>query len=726
MSNLVADGIAHYGRTATNGFFSAPTILANLLAGAWAEAPNSTSNGITTLPWDTADTDVYLYNFNTPIGFRRVFPAGAVDPAIVSLYYATDALPGLNNYSSIISFRDGSNVVMAELFCQTTGVLALYDTNGVLLASTTAPVIVAESAVHLEMKLTQSSGSFKLNVNETTVINVTGLTFTGSGHAAQIALLKGPNAGHGAVTQYATNIIMRDTAGSVNNDIVGDRRVATLFVDADDLAHQGWAARPRLRFGAGILDNRANTTSGVTAASTTDTNLGSGDFTIEGSYRFLTLPSGSNKAVLFGKWDETHNKRSYQFYMGGPSLESGNTVFRISTDGAAGTVTEIFSWPWAPETDNWYHLAVVRTAGEVLFFVDGVQQGLPAADANTYCAGTETTALGVQDDSGSQITNTGFNGFVDEFRLSVGYARYTSGFSPPVAAFPRGSGSDAHWSSVAWLSGFDSGVFDESGFARTLTALNGAVMLTPDDGVSNFQCLDKPTPFDDTFIEAALLSATGVLTQTAQPTNNKIVTLGDYGGGPTTAVYTWKTTLTGAAFEVKIGATLQISLANFVAAVNAAAGAGTLYGTGTTANNKVTASMLPVEQVLATANAPGTAGNAVVSTTNDTNGSWGAATLTGGANIPAYSQFSFQRPPNQTTIIDSITLVTRSYKTDSGTANVQAAFVGAGGGVANGANNPITTVPTLYHDTIETDPDTSAALSPTSIINGKVRVNRTA
>lgn len=52
-------------------------------------------------------------------------------------------------------------------------------------------------------------------------------------------------------------------------------------------------------------------------------------------------------------------------------------------------------------------------------------------------------------------------------------------------------------------------------------------------------------------------------------------------------VYTWKTTLTGAADEILIGAAIIDSLTNFKAAINAEAGAGTLYGTGTTINADV-------------------------------------------------------------------------------------------------------------------------------------------
>lgn len=721
MSNVWVDAFAHYGV----GTLST-SVRDNLLADGYADAPASSFNSIALLPWDADGTDFYYYAKGASSGtLRLALAAGATDPIIVSAYYAVDSLPAANGLGYVIGFLDGSNVLLAKLVLESTGKLSLYDKNSTLLVSTSSPVITPENATHLEMKLTQSTGAFALKVGGTQVINATGLTLTGSGATQQLGILSGGNSGS-AADQYISHLIVRDTNGSVNNDFVGDRRVAACFVNSDDDAHQGWTPRYRLRFGIGVLDNTANSNSAVTAASSTSTDLGSGDFTIETSVRFASLPTGSNKAVLFGKWDESNNRRSYQLYMGGPSLDTGNTVFQVSTDGSGGTVSQIFSWPWAPETDRWYHVAVVRSSGEVLFFIDGVQQGVPFADSNTYYAGAAPTAIGGQAEGTSTVvSNTALDGWFDEVRLTVGVARYTGDFTPPSDAFPRGSGSDPDWSNVALLCGFDSSVSDESSYARTMTARNGAARITPDDGAAAYQTLNKPTPFDDTFVEAALIPATAILTQTAQPANTKTVTVGTKDGS-TAATYTWKTSLSGAAFEVLIGATLADSLANLVAAINAAAGAGTLYGAGTTANFDVSASTLPLEQIEVTALTPGTDGNSIACSTNDSNGSWSGSTLSGGEDIPPYSQFGFERPPNNTTLVDSITLVNRQYKTDSGSCNVQASFVGGEGGVLAGANNAITTSAHCYRDTFESDPDTGEGLTVSSVVSGKVKLNRTA
>jgi len=123
--------------------------------------------------------------------------------------------------------------------------------------------------------------------------------------------------------------------------------------------------------------------------------------------------------------------------------------------------------------------------------------------------------------------------------------------------------------------------------------------------------------------------ATGTLTMAGNMVANKIVTIGD-------RVYTARAN-PAAANEFKVGADAGASLDNLIAAINGAAGAGTLYGTGTVAHALVTGSAGAGDTLVATAKDYGIAGNAIVSTTN-ANGSWGAATLAGGVTgtVPAY------------------------------------------------------------------------------------------
>ena len=736
MSNLIVDGFSHYG-TGTSG--NAVPVRQAMLSGAWAEI--NFLGGISTLPWDLANKDLFAFAGVTGGTFlRRVLPA-TKSTLIVSVYFAIDALPSVNFDNRIIEFRDNANATIAWLGVQSTGSLYIGTISGnqsIEIASSNGPVIVAETVTHLEVKFTPgtgANGTAQVNANGTTIINATGLSLTNHNDIAQFNL--GAGIIKSAPNYYFSHLIVRDTAGTFNNSITGDRKVATLIVNGDDATHQGWQAQPLRRFGNGIMANGVSATpggtpnnaAGVFCGITLDTDLTNIDYTIEGQFRLQSLPTGSNKFVFFGKWDEANNARSYQLYLGGPSLNNGQLIWRISTDGTNGTATDIITYPWVPVTGQWYHIAVVRVSGVTTIYIDGVPLGTGAADANIYFSGTARTAIGVQMNGGSAVANTAFDGWNDEFRLTKGFAEYTATFNPPTDLFPRGPIADAHWSDRRWLSGWDqASIADDSGYARPLTAINGAAPFTPNDGGANYQTINKNHAFDDNFIEASLLFATGILTQTAQPADTKTVTVGTK-DGTNAAVYTWETTFSNTAFKVLVGATLFDSLSNLMNAILRGPGEGTVYGTGTTANFDVTAQQLPINQLFVQALTAGAVGNTIAVATNDTNGSWGTSVthLLGGQDIPGYSQFTTQHLPPGASVVDSLTIVRRSWKTDAGTCTVKASFVGPNGGVIDGAAVTESTAPTLHHDTIDGDPDNPGnPLSPTAILLGKLKVNRTA
>ncbi len=118
--------------------------------------------------------------------------------------------------------------------------------------------------------------------------------------------------------------------------------------------------------------------------------------------------------------------------------------------------------------------------------------------------------------------------------------------------------------------------------------------------------------------------ATGTLTLTNVAVEDETVTIGN-------KVYTWKDA-PAAANEVKTELTASAAIDNLIAAINGAAGAGTLYGTGTVAHTQVRAAAGAGDTMVVTAIVAGSAANAYATTDTMGNGSWGALTLTGGAD----------------------------------------------------------------------------------------------
>jgi flagellin len=118
--------------------------------------------------------------------------------------------------------------------------------------------------------------------------------------------------------------------------------------------------------------------------------------------------------------------------------------------------------------------------------------------------------------------------------------------------------------------------------------------------------------------------ATGTLTAIGQPTANDTVTIG-------AKTYKFVASVS-AANDVAIGGSVTATLANLAAAINGGAGAGTAYGTGTTANTGVTA-VAAGSTVALTAITAGAAGNALA-TTSSSNAvmAFSGGTLTNGSD----------------------------------------------------------------------------------------------
>ncbi len=76
----------------------------------------------------------------------------------------------------------------------------------------------------------------------------------------------------------------------------------------------------------------------------------------------------------------------------------------------------------------WTHLAVCRIANTIAVYIDGVNVGSATHDRQFFNGDLQ---LG----SYTSVSKY-FKGKIDDFRLTVGVARYTANFTPPSAPFP--------------------------------------------------------------------------------------------------------------------------------------------------------------------------------------------------------------------------------------------------------------------------------------------------
>lgn len=156
----------------------------------------------------------------------------------------------------------------------------------------------------------------------------------------------------------------------------------------------------------------------ITTALNQNFKLGSGNFTVE-AWVYLAS-SASSQVVIVGQSDaSTVAGSEYIFYVGGAAtsdLYIGSTSYPITSP--------------SPTANTWAHVAWVRNGTSYKSYLNGVQVGsttLPAGASVNSVSTTYAPTIGAQGNAANQL-----NGYITDFRLTKGLARYTSGFTPPT------------------------------------------------------------------------------------------------------------------------------------------------------------------------------------------------------------------------------------------------------------------------------------------------------
>ena len=154
-----------------------------------------------------------------------------------------------------------------------------------------------------------------------------------------------------------------------------------------------------------------------------DLNLGGASFTLE---LWVYLNGGIGSLMTF-----------YSDYSGnsnGAAIQksTGNVVWvTLSGDGLdiIGTTTLT--------TGQWYHIALSGSDGSYKLFLNGTQEG------STF-TGSATSGSSTKNIGNFYYSSTGqirfFDGYIDDFRITKGVARYTSNFTPPTSAHLTSAG----------------------------------------------------------------------------------------------------------------------------------------------------------------------------------------------------------------------------------------------------------------------------------------------
>lgn len=170
----------------------------------------------------------------------------------------------------------------------------------------------------------------------------------------------------------------------------------------------------------------------VGSAGHSDFDFAAGDFTVDFWVRWNTLPASGYHDFIVNKW--AVNKRGW-----GVSIEEVSGSYRItfswSNNGTTHT-TSVSSSSFSLSAGTWYHIAVVRDGNTIRFFLDGVAKSTGACSDTIY---NSSDVLWIGCHAGNPTPPAGYylDGWLDEVRALKGTAEWTSGFTPPTAAYAK-------------------------------------------------------------------------------------------------------------------------------------------------------------------------------------------------------------------------------------------------------------------------------------------------
>ena len=202
---------------------------------------------------------------------------------------------------------------------------------------------------------------------------------------------------------------------------------------------------------AGIIDNAMMNnleTVGNAQISTAQTKFGSGSMYFDGSGDYLTQPSSQNfnfrtgNLTMEGWFYQTGLSSSFPGIVSN-SLNWGNAgAWGLLSSHASSGVRKLQFYCYNADVSNplllgtttmsdntWYYFALTRSGTTFRLFLNGTIEAT-ATFGGTVTSVSSGLVVGINQ------TAYPFQGYIDDLRITNGYARYTSNFTPPTSAFP--------------------------------------------------------------------------------------------------------------------------------------------------------------------------------------------------------------------------------------------------------------------------------------------------
>ena len=156
-----------------------------------------------------------------------------------------------------------------------------------------------------------------------------------------------------------------------------------------------------------------------------DFGFGVGDFTTDFRVRLAALPGGGSQMAVYSAQDAA-GAGSTDYYK--VALKDTQVwQFEVSV---GGILVLVMNKATTVLVNTWYHIAVVRHGNDFGIYQNGTLLVSEDTAAITMPNVATTFAIGFNNRAHYYV-----NGWIDEFRISKGIARWTANFTPPTAAY---------------------------------------------------------------------------------------------------------------------------------------------------------------------------------------------------------------------------------------------------------------------------------------------------
>jgi hypothetical protein len=225
--------------------------------------------------------------------------------------------------------------------------------------------------------------------------------YTGSFTPSTTPLTTSPPSGTASLLLSATNAGIYDAAAKNVLETVGNAQVSTT----------------QAKFGTTSM-SFDGTGDYLVTKTTNIVEFGTGDFTIEGWVYFNSVASVQTIATNY-----TSSTLGWGF-----QWRSDTGIWNFFNGD-----TQLLTYTNTPSTNTWIHFAVARSGTSLKMFINGTQVA-STTNSTSLSGATRDLLIGALFNGTSYVQN--LNAYLDDIRITKGYARYTANFTAPTAAFP--------------------------------------------------------------------------------------------------------------------------------------------------------------------------------------------------------------------------------------------------------------------------------------------------